>query len=368
LPDAQENLSRNARGAVLIAHVGTTRAQARVSRLSDDTAHIVLDRELPCEGGLGIVLRGPAIQREFGRILGGGRVLDAQAPRPPRPRGSSSFRLRVAALRALASGDMAGGLLGLVRCRAPHPVVEEDLERRLGLEPGAGAPLLDSSRRQNLVVRIADTPSWTTPEALEQLLTAALELLHRYHAAAPHDLGAPVETIRSALARLAGRHAASHALELAIASGRIRAVPSGDLCLPEFAAQTARAHDDAADRVRATLDAAGLEGATEQEITRRSGLPLEGVHAALGRLAKAGEARRLSGLWFGEQKLVNLRVAVRSHLLCHPTLSVVVFKELFSVSRKQAIPLLEDLDHQGITKRQGDERVLGPAGRVTAGK
>jgi hypothetical protein len=40
---------------------------------------------------------------------------------------------------------------------------------------------------------------------------------------------------------------------------------------------------------------------------------------------------------------------------------VPMFKQLFGVSRKQAIPLLEDLDHQGVTRRQGDERVLGPA-------
>jgi selenocysteine-specific elongation factor len=57
-----------------------------------------------------------------------------------------------------------------------------------------------------------------------------------------------------------------------------------------------------------------------------------------------------------------LRAAVRAHLLSHKTMSVPMFKQLFAVSRKQAIPLLEELDHQGVTRRQGDDRVLGPGG------
>jgi hypothetical protein len=42
---------------------------------------------------------------------------------------------------------------------------------------------------------------------------------------------------------------------------------------------------------------------------------------------------------------------------------VPAFKELAGVSRKQAIPLLEQLDREGTTRRQGDERVLGASAR-----
>ena len=78
-------------------------------------------------------------------------------------------------------------------------------------------------------------------------------------------------------------------------------------------------------------------------------------------LSNAGGARRLGGLWFAEHSLEALRVRVRDWFSEHPTLSVPAFKELAGVSRKQAIPLLEQLDREGTTRRKGDERILGAA-------
>jgi selenocysteine-specific elongation factor len=41
-----------------------------------------------------------------------------------------------------------------------------------------------------------------------------------------------------------------------------------------------------------------------------------------------------------------------------PKINVASFKDLTGVSRKYAIPLLEYLDRERITKRVGDERVI----------
>jgi len=41
-------------------------------------------------------------------------------------------------------------------------------------------------------------------------------------------------------------------------------------------------------------------------------------------------------------------------------MSVGRFKEMFGISRKFAVPLLEHLDAVGFTKREGNERVPGP--------
>ena len=40
------------------------------------------------------------------------------------------------------------------------------------------------------------------------------------------------------------------------------------------------------------------------------------------------------------------------------TFSVPDFKALFGISRKFAIPLLESLDREGITRRSGNERII----------
>jgi selenocysteine-specific elongation factor len=357
LPGTAETLSRRPTG---VAHIGTARALARIVRISDETAHLALDRGLPAEGGIGFVLRGMPSKRNYGGVLGGGIILDALAPRLPRRRDQGAFDLRLTRVRALASGDRAAGVLALLRARAPRSLVEADVERRLGLEPGVARSIF--AGKTAAALRLGDTTSWIVPDAVDELTQAALRWLETYHAQSPHELGAPVETLRVALGRLAGRHVAEYTVERLIEEGRVRALDGGRVGLPAFAERSQSSHDEAIERVRAAVEAAALEGVSEHEITERTGLALDRARAALTELGKKSLARRLSGLWFGEKRLADLRAAVRAHLRKHPTMSVPAFKELFGVSRKQAIPLLEDLDHQGVTRRQGDDRVLGPAG------
>ena len=63
-------------------------------------------------------------------------------------------------------------------------------------------------------------------------------------------------------------------------------------------------------------------------------------------------------LVFHRDALVDLRTRVTSEKLRSPKLDVARFKDLAGVSRKYAIPLLEYLDRERITKRVGDERVI----------
>ncbi|MHB8621488.1 MAG: SelB domain-containing protein, partial [Chloroflexota bacterium] len=43
------------------------------------------------------------------------------------------------------------------------------------------------------------------------------------------------------------------------------------------------------------------------------------------------------------------------------TITVAQFRDLFQTSRKYALAFLEHLDERKITRRLGDERILGPA-------
>jgi selenocysteine-specific elongation factor len=49
---------------------------------------------------------------------------------------------------------------------------------------------------------------------------------------------------------------------------------------------------------------------------------------------------------------------IRAHLIAQKTITVAQVRDLFTTSRKYALALMEYLDAQGVTKRQGDERVL----------
>ena len=63
-------------------------------------------------------------------------------------------------------------------------------------------------------------------------------------------------------------------------------------------------------------------------------------------------------LVFHRNTLEDLRRLVAKQKLKSPRMDVAKFKELTGVSRKYAIPLLEYLDREHVTRREGDERIV----------
>ena len=63
-------------------------------------------------------------------------------------------------------------------------------------------------------------------------------------------------------------------------------------------------------------------------------------------------------LVFHQSALQQLRGQLAAYKAKSPKIDVGKFKELTGVSRKYAIPLLEYLDRERVTKRMGDERVI----------
>jgi selenocysteine-specific elongation factor len=63
-------------------------------------------------------------------------------------------------------------------------------------------------------------------------------------------------------------------------------------------------------------------------------------------------------LVFHQSALTELRKSLAAQKSVSPRLDVARFKDLTGVSRKYAIPLLEYLDRERVTKRVGDARVI----------
>ena len=63
-------------------------------------------------------------------------------------------------------------------------------------------------------------------------------------------------------------------------------------------------------------------------------------------------------LVFHRDALVDLRKRMAAEKTKSPKIDVARFKDLTGVSRKYAIPLLEYLDREHVTRRVGDERVI----------
>lgn|SRR5262245_10731036 len=89
------------------------------------------------------------------------------------------------------------------------------------------------------------------------------------------------------------------------------------------------------------------------------GVDLQRAQRFAQMLISSGELVRVSDLIFHRSVLENLRNTLQRFKLEHgPRIDVAQFKDLTGVSRKYAIPLLEYLDRQRITRRVGDAREI----------
>jgi len=97
-------------------------------------------------------------------------------------------------------------------------------------------------------------------------------------------------------------------------------------------------------------------------LTPTLGLPPGEVQELIGRLLAEGDLVRLDADFVWPRPSWEKAVAfVRAHFAHAPELSVADVKEGLGLSRKWAVPLLEALDRERVTKREGNVRIQGPA-------
>jgi selenocysteine-specific elongation factor len=112
-------------------------------------------------------------------------------------------------------------------------------------------------------------------------------------------------------------------------------------------------------KIVAAFEQAGLAAPGVEEVLSK--LPVERARAQkiLQILLRERLLIRVAeGLVFHHAALEKLKAALRERKKTSDRLSVPQFKDLTGVSRKYAIPLLEFLDRERVTRRAGDERII----------
>lgn len=142
--------------------------------------------------------------------------------------------------------------------------------------------------------------------------------------------------------------------------GKVR-VGSGERDLSE--------HDrKALETLEGTIERGGYEFPNKTELRAAVG-DEKHLTSFLHILEEDGRIVRISSETFIHRKHWNELVkGIKSRLVGGGVLSVGDFKEIFGFSRKYAVPLLEYLDREGFTRREGDVRVAGPKLADLAGK
>ena len=112
-------------------------------------------------------------------------------------------------------------------------------------------------------------------------------------------------------------------------------------------------------QIAAAFASAGLTVPAVKEVLDK--LPIETPRAQkiLQILLKERELIRVTAdLIFHRTALDQLRILLADYKTRSDRLNVGTFKELTGITRKYAIPLLEYLDRERVTRRVGDERVI----------
>ena len=114
-------------------------------------------------------------------------------------------------------------------------------------------------------------------------------------------------------------------------------------------------------RLVRALGAAQAAPPAVSELAAQAGVDTSVAHRALGALEKAGRIRRVSGeLAFDAGAYEALEQAAVALLRAQGGATAAELRDAMGTTRKYAIPLLEHFDAQGVTRRDGDLRMLGP--------
>ena len=300
------------------------------------------------------------IIRQFSPVttIGGGSVLD-NAPPKHRPGDPATLE----SLRVLEHGEPEARLELLVqRAGEATPAA---LAARTGWKPADILRVAKSLETQKRLVLLGQPPSLLVPAAhFERLAKLLLEQLEKFHAANPLVAGLPKEDLRAKLG--AGRAAHSipspallnALLQSLTVQGKID-VHGETVRLGGRTIQLSAEEVAARDQIAAAFEKAGLAVPSAREVLANLRLDRARAEKLLRMLLKENVLHKVTeDLIFHQSALRELREILARRKAQNNRLGVTDFKELTGLSRKYAIPLLEYLDRERVTRREGDERII----------
>jgi selenocysteine-specific elongation factor len=291
--------------------------------------------------------------------IGGGVVVD--------PDPSASGVRRVDALdRFMALADPSGWIGVWLRESGGTGLNLETLIRRGGLGPAAAKSALDGLIASGQAIVAGGLALSEVERVFQRSIAARLEhateeTLSAFHAEQPLEAGMPREALRDKVAA----RVAPELFDTVLASLEARGAVRGTDRVARSDHRPSISPDDGRlrDAVLSALRAGGLRPPDIAELATTANAPVADVQALVQRLVREKKLIKLDTLVMHPDALSVLKQEVRA--LAGPgqpasavTVDVSTFKERYGLSRKYAIPLLEWLDRERVTRREGDRRIV----------
>jgi selenocysteine-specific elongation factor len=293
-----------------------------------------------------------AILRQFSPVvtLGGAVVLDALPFAAQKQKKDS----RLAFLKTVADGTKADALLARIARRGSEGLSPTAAVRETGLKAAVLERLASDLTHQNKIVQVGEFLLSTEAfvDARERLMAS----VSAFHKANPLVAGISKEELRE---KLALNQTVMEAVLGQLAREKKAEVAGEQVRL---AGRNVELKDDEArakEQIEKAFASAGLRVPLMKEVL--GSLPVDRARAQklVTLLLRDRVLVKLADeLVFHQSALQGLRRLMAEQKARSPKIDVGQFKDLIGVTRKYAIPLLEYLDRERVTRRVGDERII----------
>jgi selenocysteine-specific elongation factor len=289
--------------------------------------------------------------------IAGGTILDPQPPRG-RLRTAAGFeRLQRLDADAHAERGALEAVSAMIEERGAGGLSRRQLVSRAGIAPeeldATIARLVKDERAVNLGDDIVDR------RVMDRLAQQLMADVQRYHLSHPLAEGLPREEVRERLFKQASPAVFDRVLTGLATSGRL--VARDHLAAAEHRVSLSPEEQAAQDAIEQAFRAAGFKPPELADVAAAAGIPGAVVERVVRLLLRQKLLVRLDTLVFHQETLTRLKADVAALKVSDRApvrIDVGTFKERYGISRKFAIPLLEYLDRERITRRMGDVRIV----------
>jgi selenocysteine-specific elongation factor len=355
-------------GARVRLHQGTTEVLARVAIVAPppEDPDLTPAIEPGSRGFARLRLERPAVVTRRDRFvlrayspvttIGGGIVLDPDAPRGGVRLAETLQRLERLLGPVVDGRDEREAQAVMVADAGRAGMPEEDLVSRAGVAPAALAStrraLVDAGLALDVEGRLV-APQWRQVSA-DRVLTA----LTAHHEASPLSEGLSREQVREGVLRGVAPGLVTLVLDELQIAGRI--VGRDRLSLAGRVVELSGEERQVSEKVESHLREKGLTPPDTAQLPGAIGSPPAIVERVLHLLVRQKRVVRLEGLPYHRDTLDRLRSEVTGLKEGggDTYVDVASFKSRYGLTRKFAIPLLEYLDRERVTRRVGERRLV----------
>jgi selenocysteine-specific elongation factor len=307
--------------------------------------------QLRCADALLLLPGDRAILRQFSPVvtIGGAVILDAF------PLSRQKQEARQSLLKILSSGNRQEALLARIARRGHDGLSLAAAVRETGLRQSVLQPVIAAMVQQKQIIQMGEF--LLSSESVQKIRDKLIAALEAFHKANPLVGGISKEELREKL----GLHQIVMENLLAQLAKDKKAETAGEQV--RLVGRGVELKDDEAkakSQIEKAFADAGLKVPLMKEVLDK--LPVDKARAQklVTLLLRDRVLVKLADdLVFHQTALEGLRQLMATQKAKTPKIDVGAFKDLIGVTRKYAIPLLEYLDQQRITRRVGDERIIG---------